>query len=88
MTLDLEDPLDKFLVRDKNPAKEEMGVVELKTELHQHDTSAVKSIQIDPDTDPIASILSFQKLTDEFGRVQIILNQLKVRADSYNQESQ
>ncbi|MEK7507408.1 MAG: hypothetical protein AAB585_02640 [Patescibacteria group bacterium] len=42
----------------------------------------------DPDTDPIASILSFQKLTDEFGRVQIILNQLKVRADSYNQESQ
>lgn len=42
----------------------------------------------DPNTDPIASVLSFQKLTDEFGRAQIILNQLKAKADSYNQASQ
>ncbi len=55
VTLDLEDPGDKMLAREKNPAKEEMGVVELKAELHQHDMTAVGAIKVDPDTDPIGT---------------------------------
>jgi len=53
VSLELEDPEDKLLLRDENPAKMAMGVVELKAQLHQHDIGAIASIQVDPDTDPI-----------------------------------
>ena len=38
----------------------------------------------DPTTDPVANILAFQKLVDEFGRVQPILDGIRVKAASYN----
>lgn len=38
---------------------------------------------LDPTTDPIATILSFEKLIDEFNTAQMILNEIKAKADSY-----
>lgn len=38
----------------------------------------------DPTTDPVANILAFQKLVDEFGRVQPTLDGIRVKAASYN----
>lgn len=40
-----------------------------------------------PEIDPVASILSFEKLIDEFYAAQSILDELRVKADSYNQTS-
>lgn len=38
---------------------------------------------LDPATDPVATILSFEKLVDEFSRAQVIINEMKTKADSY-----
>ena len=53
ISLELEEPGDKALTFDKNSPSQEMGVVELKMLLHQHNASALGGIQVDPDTDPI-----------------------------------
>jgi hypothetical protein len=53
--LDLEDPADKFVKRDKNPAEEEMGVVKLELKVHQYNEGDVAALKVDPDTDPIAT---------------------------------
>lgn len=46
------DPAANPRVRVEGPATEEMGVVELKMTLHQHDIPALQAIKIDPDTEP------------------------------------
>jgi hypothetical protein len=48
------DPENRFVKLAADPAKVEMGVVELKLELHQQDLDKLKAVamQVDPDTDP------------------------------------
>jgi hypothetical protein len=51
--LTLADPATDSIRLDKNPTlDQEMGVVELQLKLHQHDVAALKTAEINPDTDP------------------------------------
>ncbi len=71
----LANPTDPKLRVDKNPTPDqEMGVVKLELKLHQQDIKSLKSVQVDPDTNPEATyytnlknkVLPVQKLmTDD-----------------------
>jgi len=64
LKLDLEDPADRFIKRDKNPAEEDMGVVKLELKVYQHDPSADTALQVDPDTDPVSKYHTDLKAKD------------------------
>ncbi len=52
---ELTDPQNALIRLDKNPAEEEMGVVEIQMRVFEHDATELAKIKIDPDTDPIAT---------------------------------
>jgi hypothetical protein len=53
--LELKDPENPMIRLDKNPAEEEMGVVEIMLRVFEHDAAELGKIEIDPDTDPIST---------------------------------
>jgi hypothetical protein len=53
--LELKDPESSLIRLDKNPAEEEMGVVEIILKVFEHDTNELAKIEVDPDTDPIST---------------------------------
>jgi hypothetical protein len=55
LTFTLDDPADHFIRLDKNPAKEEMGVVELKVGIFQFLPADLDALEVDPGTGPIAT---------------------------------
>jgi hypothetical protein len=55
VSVELQPTGDARVRPDKNPAKVEMGVVEIIMEVRQHDVAAVKALQVDPDTEPIGT---------------------------------
>ena len=57
------DPSGNPRVRVEGPAQEEMGVVELKLLVHEHDIPAIQAKKVDPDTEPIGTYHT--KLKDE-----------------------
>lgn len=55
LKLDLEDPADPHIVRDKNPAEEEMGVARLELQIHHFEEADLKALQVDQDVDPLST---------------------------------
>lgn len=57
LKLELEDSGDPHIkaAPDDEQPEPELGVVEIEMQVHQHDVAAVKSTQVDPDEDPIAT---------------------------------
>ena len=53
LTFTLDDPADRFIRLDKNPATEEMGVVELKLQIFQFLPADLDALEVDPGTDPV-----------------------------------
>lgn len=49
------DPASDAHIKVEGPATEEMGVVELKLTVHQHDIGAIGALKVDPDTEPVAT---------------------------------
>jgi hypothetical protein len=78
--LTLKDPPDKKKIKlDKNPAEIDMGVVELKLEVHQQDATALGGLTVDPDTDPVSTYhtnLKDKALPDQ----KVMTDEAKVKA--------
>lgn len=64
LKLDLEDPGDPHVVREENPAEEEMGVVKLELKIHHFEEPDLKGWEVDPDVDPIDTYYTNLKAKD------------------------